>query len=154
MAIYLASFLLKDTVKKYWTDKNNNIFKNYIDAILGAIALIVIPLLSLSTVIFIDEITWTNYIFPICSICFAGIYDTYGRYTPNSTRNVKLVMRIMIDVVALFLACLAPIAACPFFHFLPPAMLLLCGLGIGNEIFLRIKTAIEISQWAVHEKEG
>ena len=153
MAIILSTLNLKETIKKYWVDEESNIYKNYVDAILGMIALLVLPGVSLFTVVYVSDSNWANYTFPLLSICFAGLYDTYGRYEFHSAKNIKLAIRAVVDILALFLACLFTGSDSVWLLILPTAVLLLCGLGIGIEAFMRVKTAIEISKWASWKEE-
>lgn len=153
VAIKLATLKLKDTIKKYWIDAETNIFKNYFDAVFGAIALIVIPGVSLVTVMFVTETNWANYTFPLLSICFAGLYDTYGRYEAHSAKNFKLGMRAIIDVFAFILTCLFVGSDSKILLALPIILLLMSGLGLGTEVVIRVKTAIEISKWAIWKEE-
>ena len=51
----------------------------------------------------IDQYTFWNYTYSLMSISLAGIYDSYGRYEYRSLKNVKLFIRVLIDIVAIFL---------------------------------------------------
>lgn len=102
---------------------------------------------------FVTETNWANYTFPLLSICFAGIYDTYGRYEANSAKNFKLAMRAIVDILAFILACLFTGSGNIVLLILPIIILLLCGVGLGIEVIMRVKTAIEISKWAIWKEE-
>lgn len=131
---------------------NSNIFKNYQDALFGLVVLICIPALSLFTVIFIDISNWSNYTFPILSICLAGAYDSFGRFSPKSEvnkrdANKKLICRVVFDVVAAVCSVVFMNNDNKILLLIPPILLSVCGLLIIKEVFIRIKTAIEISSW-------
>lgn len=133
--------------KNYWLDRETYIFKNYIDAICGAIVLILLPMISLITVSFVSQPTWDNYLFPIVSIALAGAYDTYGRYEHGSPKNFKLGLRLIIDLIAMFLSALSLGINSTILRFAPSCILLFCGLTLTVEIFARIDTAIKLSPW-------
>lgn len=141
----MAPFI--DAAKKYWFDLETNIFKNYIDAILGSLVLIVLPAISLISAVIVDTTTWANYLFPIVSICLAGIYDTYGRYEPGSPKNIKLGVRVVFDLIAMFLAALLVGESELILRLIAPGLLLLLGLSLVIEVIWRVKTAIELSCW-------
>lgn len=141
----MAPFI--DAAKKYWFDLETNIFKNYIDAILGSLVLIVLPAISLVSAVIVDTTTWANYLFPIVSICLAGIYDTYGRYEPGSPKNIKLGVRVVFDLIAMFLAALLVGESELILRLIAPGLLLLLGLSLVIEVIWRVKTAIELSCW-------
>lgn len=141
----MAPFI--DAAKKYWFDLETNIFKNYIDAILGSLVLIVLPAISLVSAVIVDTTTWANYLFPIVSICLAGIYDTYGRYEPGSPKNIKLGVRVVFDLIAMFLAALLVGESELILRLIVPGLLLLLGLSLVIEVIWRVKTAIELSCW-------
>lgn len=141
----MAPFI--DVAKKYWFDLETNIFKNYIDAILGSLVLIVLPAISLVSAVIVDTTTWANYLFPIVSICLAGIYDTYGRYEPGSPKNIKLGVRVVFDLIAMFLAALLVGESELILRLIAPGLLLLLGLSLVIEVIWRVKTAIELSCW-------
>lgn len=149
----LATLNLKKTVIGYWTAEETNIFKNHFDATFGTIALIVFPVVSLITTMLIKDTSWANYTFPLISICFAGAYDTYGRYEPKAAKNLKLAIRIILDGIASALACLFTGNEYSFCVVIPAILLLVCGIGICTEAFMRIQTAILISKWAIWKEE-
>lgn len=153
VAITLSTLDLKETIKKYWTDEESNIYKNYFDAIFGTIALILIPGGSLITILLTKDTAWANYTFPLLSICFAGFYDAYGRYELKSAKNIKLAIRVIIDGLAFIIACLFTGTEYTIWAVLPALLLFLCGLGILSEAFLRMQTAVQVSRWAIWREE-
>ncbi len=136
-------------VKRYWLDEETNVFRNYADALGGLVVLVALPLASLLSVFWIEDPGWLNYVFPILSICLSAAYDTYGRYCPGEKKNVKLGLRLICDALALFLAPLVCGLEHRWLAFVPPALLVLSGLVLVYEIFVRLKTAILISAWSV-----
>lgn len=131
-------------------DPETNIFKNYIDALLGSVILIVLPFISLLSLIeIIDEPSLFNYAFPLVSICLPGAYDTYGRYETGNPKNIKLAIRIAFDFSSIVLAFIALIVKSKFLLVLAPIVLLLPGIMIVFEVYTRVKTAIEISKWNI-----
>lgn len=142
-----------ETIVGYWFNSKTNIFKNYFDAIWGAVCLIIVPAISFFTVLFIEEKGWANYTFPISSICLAGLYDTYGRYEPNSPKNVKLAIRALFDIIAFVTTCLLTNTTSVFLSIIPSLILILCGLCLSVEAFTQVKYAIQISEWAISEEE-
>ena len=153
MAIISKMLLLKETILGYWTDSKTNIFKNSFDAIFGTIGLIIIPAISFVTTLFVEDKSWANYTFPLLSICFAGLYDTYGRYEVGSPKNVKLAIRAIIDIIAFVIACIFTYTNTIWLSLVPAILLFICGLGLSVEVFFQIKYAIEISEWAIKRKE-
>jgi len=137
------------TIKKYWFDEQTNVFNNYIDAIFGLIVLVCFPALTVLPVAILESVDWFNYVFPIISVSCAGMYDAYGRYTAKSPRNLKLGMRVSIDVLAIVLAALFCGVNSRILWAIPPVMLFVCGIGLVVEALERIKVAIEISEWSV-----
>lgn len=138
---------LASTAKKYWFDSKSNIFKNYVDAICGMVVLTILPGLSLFSALRVPVTTWSNYVFPIVSICLAGAYDTYGRYEPHSPKNIKLGIRVVIDMLAIFLAAFFVGQTNYICRAAAPALLTLTGLSLVVEVWWRVKTAIELSPW-------
>ena len=153
VAISSKMLQFKETILRYWTDSKTNIFKNYFDAVFGTIGLIIIPAISFFTILVIDEKSWANYTFPLFSICFAGLYDTYGRYEPDSPKNVKLAIRAIIDMVAFIVTCVLTNVNLIWLSLVPSMLLLLCGLGLSIEAYTQVKYAIEISEWAILGEE-
>ena len=136
------------TIENYIKNPDTNIFKNHIDALLGSIILIILPLLSiLSLIKIIDEASLFNYAFPMASICLAGAYDTYGRYETGNSKNIKLAIRIVFDFSSIALALIALVVKSKFLLILAPVILLLPSIMIIFEVYTRVKTAIEISKW-------
>lgn len=140
------------TVRAYLSDVNTFIFNSWIDALLGAVPLILIPLLSLLSLLWIKAADFWNYCFPIISISLAGAYDTYGRFKPNSVRNLKLAIRLTIDFVAMFFACALQTAS-PLWRAIPSFLLFTCGLALGYEVIRRVMDAIESSPWYLEGDE-
>lgn len=138
---------ITQALKRYWSDTATNIFRNYIDALLGTVILIMLPGASLVFALTECNTTWGNYVFPIMSICLAGAYDTYGRYEPGSPKNIKLGIRLVIDFLALILALTFVGQTELVFRAAAPALLLLEGSTIMGEVYWRVKTAIELSPW-------
>lgn len=93
---------LVTVVKRYWIAEETNIFKNYRDAIMGLVSLIIIPLFSICLVFAIEEYTFWNYSFPLISISWAGVYDCFGRFETKSPKNPKLVVRMVFNGISIF----------------------------------------------------
>lgn len=129
----------------YWTSTKSNIFKNYIDAIFGAIVLLVVPACALVTVFFVTDATWANYTFPLLTICVSGAYDTFGRYSPTSPAKAKLICRWVMEGIVVFFAALFTNCDTRWPLFIAPALLLICGLLVLREVYERISTAIAIN---------
>lgn len=130
----------------YWTDLKTNIFKNYLDALFGIIPLVVLPAGSLIPTLLITEVDFWNYTFPIFCISIAGIYDAYGRMEKQQPKNVKLGIRIALNGIALLLsAILLNYGEC--MRQIPGIILTICGLMLLREIWQRIVTSIQMSEW-------
>ena len=140
------------TVRKYWNDPETNIFKNYIDALLGTVILVILPIVSLIFTVFVEDASFSNYIFPIMSVALAGAYDTYGRYEFKSPKNIKLGIRLSVDFLSVFLSAVL-VHGSLLLRLIPPGFLVLVGLTIGHEVFIRVKTAIEVSPWFLKGEE-
>lgn len=139
---------LTKTIINYFIDPETNIFKNYIDALLGTIILIVLPAFSLvSLTETLNNATLVNYVFPVWSICLAGAYDTYGRYEYKSPKNIKLGTRLVFDALACILALIAVAVQNKVLIVLAPIILIIPGLLLCFEVYSRVKTAIMISKW-------
>ena len=137
-----------NAIKNYFKDPESNLFNNYIDALLGAIVLLLFPVLSLILVFFIlNNANLLNYVFPLFSICIAGAYDTYGRYRPNNPRNIKLAIRLVFEFCVIIISLVAIVIKNQFLIILAPALLVLPGILILFEVFNRVKVAIQISKW-------
>lgn len=134
-------------VKNYWLSEESNIFKNYRDALAGFIVLIVIPAMSILLVVHTSDCSFWNYTFPLVSISMAGAYDTYGRYSGASPKNVKLAIRIILNFLAIVFTAFATDNNNSALSFVAPILLLLCGLFLLYEIFNRLKIAVQISPW-------
>lgn len=139
-------------MKKYWIASQTNIFKNYIDAILGIIVLVFLPLGSLMLVNVSEDTGFWIYVFPLISISLAGVYDAYGRYEKDSPQNFKLGIRVVLDMLAIFFAAYFANTERIWAHYIPSILLLLNGSILLFEAVNRIKTAIEISSWYVKLK--
>lgn len=135
-------------VYSYWTALENNIFKNYFDALFGFIPLVLLPAASLLPALRISEADLWNYTFPIASISIAGIYDAYGRWEEHKSRNLKLGIRIALNCMALLLsAILVQLNCSTFVRCIPGFLLTACGLALLGEIWMRVRTSIEMSEW-------
>ncbi len=115
--------------------------------------MIILPGVSLISVILTMDTSWTGYAFPLISICFAGIYDSYGRYEPNTSKNIKLAIRVCDDFLAILVACIFTNTGSIHFAIIAPVLLLICGFFLSIEAYQRVKVAIEISEWAILGKE-
>lgn len=136
-----------DAIHAYLIDIDAFIFNDWIDALLGTIPLILIPAVSLVSLTQIKVVDFWNYCFPIISISIAGAYDTYGRYKPKSTRNLKLAVRLAIDLLAIIAACCFQTAQQPGWRIIPSFLLLICGLALFFEVKRRVTDAIQSSRW-------
>lgn len=139
---------LTKTIKNYFTDPDTNIFKNYIDALLGSVILIILPMLSLVSSIGVwGNANVVNYVFPISSICLAGAYDAYGRYEYKSPKNLKLGIRIAFDGMAIVLSLIAIAVQSKILTVIAPVVLIIPGVLLCFEVYSRVRTAIMISKW-------
>lgn len=134
-------------LKSDWFSEESNIFKNYRDALAGFVVLIIIPAMSICLVLNTESTSFWNYTFPLVSISLAGAYDTYGRYSGKSPKNVKLVFRAVINFVAIIFAVVAVDKNSRTFSFIAPCLLFLCGLFLIREIYNRLRTAFQINSW-------
>lgn len=141
--------ILIRVIRNYWLAEETNIFRNYRDALAGFVALVMIPAVSVFFVLFIDDYTFWSYSFPLISISLAGAYDTYGRYNGHSPKNVKLVVRLIFDFLAIFFAALSVGNNNMILPYVAPTLLFVCGLFLTFEIYNRVKRAVLISQWLV-----
>ena len=143
---------LTKTIKNYFTDPDTNIFKNYRDALLGSVILILLPVLSLVSLIGVwGNANVVNYVFPLSSICLAGAYDAYGRYEYKSPKNLKLGIRVAFDVVAIGLSLIAVAVQNRVLIVLAPVVLIIPGGLLCFEVYSRVKTAIMISKWYANQ---
>lgn len=136
------------TVCNYWFDENTNVFHNYIDAILGMIVLVVFPAISIVNVFLSSAVGFSDYFFPIFSIAFAGMYDAYGRWSNEKGRG-KLVLRLAVDSLAIVTSALLMHVENKIVWALPPFFLFLVGVTLCVEVYNRVKTALEISEWSI-----
>lgn len=142
--------ILKRVIKNYWLAEETNIFRNYRDALAGFVVLVMIPAVSVFFVLFIDNYTFWSYSFPLISISLAGAYDTYGRYNgKDSPKNPKLVVRFVLDLLAIFFAAFSIGRNNMILPYVAPILLLVCGLFLTAEIYNRLKMAALISRWLV-----
>ena len=93
-------------VKNYWNFEDTNIFKNYVDALARLVVLVIVPALLIVFAFCVEKHTFWNYTFPLLSISLAGLYDTYGLYEVKSPKSLKLALRAIFHVTAIFLAAL------------------------------------------------
>lgn len=114
--------------------------------------LVIIPAMSIGLVISTESISFWSYTFPLVSISFAGIYDTYGRYNGKSPKNVKLVFRAIFNSVAIIFAIIAVDMDNRKISFVAPGLLFLCGLLLIREIRSRLRTALQINPWLYGDK--
>ncbi len=140
---------LKKLIKNYWTAEETNLFRNYRDALAGVVVLILIPVLSIVSAVYVEAYTFWDYAFPIVSIALAGMYDTYGRYDGKSPKNAKLCVRLLLDALAIFFAALSVGTESKVIPFIAPILLSFCGLLLVYEVYHRICRAILISPWTV-----
>ena len=61
------SNLLK-IIRNYYSSENTNIFRNYKDALAGAVVMIGLPIVSVFMAVCVEEYTFWNYTFPLLSI--------------------------------------------------------------------------------------
>ena len=132
------------SVRTYWVSVENNIFKNYLDALLSILPLVILPIISLFSVFYAEDTTFWNYTFPIVTLSVAGIYDTYGRYEQGHPKNVKLGIRAFFDILALCLSGILLNVDNPA-KLTAPALLFLSGIFLMIEVIFRVKTKIQIS---------
>lgn len=141
--------ILIQMIRNYWLSEETNIFRNYRDALAGLIVLVMIPAVSVLSVLCTDDYTFWSYTFPFISISLAGAYDSYGRYNGRSPQNAKLVVRVIFDFLAIFFAALSVGINNIVLPYVAPILLLVCGLSLTVEIYNRVKIAILISPWLV-----
>lgn len=134
-------------LRNYWLDENTYIFKNYKDALLGGVVLLVLPVFSLVSTFSVEQVAGNNFLFPIVSMSLAGAYDTYGRYKANSPRNFKLAFRLFLDMLAIFFSALAYKLDSSWLRFVAPSILVICGGTLLIEIFIRVDLAVKLSPW-------
>ena len=124
------------------------IFKNGYDTLLGSIVLIVLPGISLFSTLFYvgesTEVSFLNYSFPLLSISLAGVYDAYGRLKQDSVSNMKLYIRIIIDIVAFSSTVFVDYFDKINMIWLSPIVLLVCSLILISEIIVRIRICFKL----------
>lgn len=126
----------------YWVDLKSNIFKNYVDALFSIIPLVILPAGSLFPTLFVTEVDFWNYIFPIFCISIAGTYDAYGRMEKEKSKNLKLGIRVALNsIVLLLLAILLNYGK--GVRWIPSVILTICGIMLLREIWQRIVTSIQ-----------
>lgn len=130
----------------YWTDLKTNIFKNYLDALFGIIPLVILPAGSLLPALLITEVNFWNYTFPISCISIAGIYDAYGRMEKQQPKNVKLGIRMALNGIALLLSAILLYSG-ECVRWIPGVFLTISGIMLLIEIWQRIVTSIQMSEW-------
>lgn len=123
-----------------------NIFKNYIDALFGIIPLVLFPAISLFAALLATEADIWNYTFPISCIGIAGIYDAYGRMENHQPKNVKLGIRITLNGIASLLSVIL-LNYNKYMRLIPGAVLTICGVLLLREIWERVTTSIQMSEW-------
>lgn len=101
---------------------------------------------SLLSVLIADCSTLWEYTFPIFSISIAGIYDAYGRMEKNAPKNIKLGIRIFLNFLAMILSAVL-VNSSQRVRWIPPAILVLCGVLLLREIWQRVVTSIQMSEW-------
>lgn len=138
-------------IKRYWLAEETNIFKNYKDALAGLVVLVAIPAASIYFAMCVEEYTFWSYTFPFLSISLAGIYDAYGRYEGESPKNLKLVVRILFDLTAIFFSALCVGTNKGILPYVSPILLFVIGLMLSCEIYNRVKIAILLSSWYIEE---
>jgi len=133
-------------IATYWSDLQTNIFRNYCDALFGIIPLVLLPASSLAPALAVAEADFWNYTFPISCISTAGIYDAYGRLESHKPKNLKLGFRMALNFTALLLSALL-VDHGKYVRMIPGAILTLCGIFLLGEIWQRVVTSIQMSEW-------
>lgn len=130
----------------YWSDLRTNIFRNYIDALFGLIPLVIIPATSLLPALLISDSNIWNYTFPISCIGIAGMYDAYGRMENHRPKNIKLGIRMSLNCIAFLLSVI--LSNCNrYVRLIPGGILTMCGIFLLREIWQRVTTSIQMSEW-------
>lgn len=126
-------------------DLRNNLYKDTVDAVGGIVVMLIMPLISLLGTFFWvitqNGNMFLSYVYPIMSMCFAGIYDSIGRLRDKPKpvlkkmlfRIIKLEARIAIDVIALIAAVFAAINHIGYL-FAPGALTLLGSLLLYDAV--------------------
>lgn len=134
------------TAATYWTDLKTNIFKNYLDALFGIAPLVILPAGSLLPTLLLTKVDFWNYTFPIFCISIAGIYDAYGRMEKHQPKNIKLGIRMALNGIALLLSAIL-LNYGEGVRWIPSVVLTICGVMLLREIWQRIMTSIQMSEW-------
>ena len=148
---------------KSWDKDENNIFRNYIDALIGGLVLVVIPFVSLISVYLVENINFFSYLFPLISISAAEIYDAYGRMDDDSnnikgncgiTKNKKLSIRILTNILAIIITVFLYVLRKYTYSFLiiPIILLVANGLLIIREFYKRIVLAIKLKMTKFYKR--
>lgn len=124
-------------IKSRWGSVPANIFNSPGDALGGLIVLCVIPLISFISTI-CGAVSSSNGIyqlnvFAIISISFAGVYDALGRPKTDSVKNLKLEIRILLDLLAVIFSALWSTTPYMLLVMVGPFLLLLSGIMIFND---------------------
>lgn len=145
-------------ILRYWKAPENNIFRDYADALYGFVTLIILPLLSLAAIWRTNGFTqetgtsgFWSYSYPIMAIGIAGLFDAVARIESKSSKNIKLAVRIVLNSVAI--VCAAAFHSCQQVRlkFFPVIILLLCGVVLLREMWDSVTFAICLSKWAARE---
>lgn len=134
------------TFAAYWKDLKTNIFRNYLDALFGIVPLVLLPVGSLLPVLLEVQADFWNYTFPVLCISIAGMYDAYGRMEKEAPKNVKLGIRIALDGIALLLSAIL-LNSDRYMRWIPGFILSICGVMLLREIFQRVATSAQMSEW-------
>lgn len=135
------------TIKCYWIDVNTNIFSNCGQAVAGFIPLLIIPTLSLTMTIHIESYTFWSYTFPLTSISISGIYDSYGRYIPNSPSKYKLLVRVALNLIVILLSMYCANSDGGILVYIAPIILILIGILLSVEMISKIYDTAITSVW-------
>ena len=133
-------------IQSYWTSLKNNVFNNARDALCGLFPLVILPFCSLIPTIKINCATFWDYTFPIISICIAGLCDAINRMETKEPRSIILWVRIILDLLSLVLSAVF-LYSDKCTRIFPPLILAISGILLIREIFQRIETAIQLSEW-------
>lgn len=141
----------------YWHSDESNIFGDYKDALFGFTVLVILPLLSIVSIWqtsgFVCELdnngtAFWAYSFPLISIGISGLFDAITRLEASSPKNPKLVVRIVINSLAVLLANIMDGQGNIMFRMIPTLLLSINGLLLLCEIWANIVTSIMLSPWA------
>lgn len=112
----------------------------------GIVPLVLLPAGSLLPTLLVAEADFWNYTFPISCISIAGIYDAYGRMEANRPKNIKLGIRMALNSLAVFLSAIL-LQHGRVGRLTPGVVLTLCGALLLREIWQRVITSIQMSEW-------